>query len=159
MINENLKPRPPGSAAWAVNPLGAGMEPQVNVFGPWSMPLGRWGLQPSSRARIDLSPSCRLVEEVKELCDGLELENEDVYMATTFGDFVQLLVRKLRGEDAEGECVIDYVSPARPPDPRRPCPWVQSDTRGSGSRHPLASHAWPASGRWAGGKPSTGVAV
>lgn len=52
----------------------------------------------------------RLVEEVKELCDGLELENEDVYMATMFGDFIQLLVRKLRGEDEEGECVIDYVS-------------------------------------------------
>jgi hypothetical protein len=55
---------------------------------------------------------CRLVEEVKELCDGLELENEDVYMATTFGDFIQLLVRKLRGEDGESECVINYVSAA-----------------------------------------------
>lgn len=52
----------------------------------------------------------RLVEEVKELCDGLELENEDVYMATTFGDFVQLLVRKLRGDDKDSECIIDYVS-------------------------------------------------
>lgn len=50
------------------------------------------------------------MEEVKELCDGLELENEDVYMATTFKDFVQLLVRKLRGDDRESECVIDYVS-------------------------------------------------
>lgn len=57
-----------------------------------------------------LSPLLRLVEEVKELCDGLELENEDVYMATTFGDFIQLLVRKLRGDDGEGECAIDYVS-------------------------------------------------
>lgn len=47
---------------------------------------------------------------MKELCDRLELENEDVYMATTFGDFIQLLVRKLRGEDGEGECVINYVS-------------------------------------------------
>lgn len=37
----------------------------------------------------------RLVEEVKELCDGLELENEDVYMVIIFGDFIQLLVRKL----------------------------------------------------------------
>jgi hypothetical protein len=37
--------------------------------------------------------------------------NEDVYMATTFGDFIQLLVRKLRGEDEENECIIDYVSP------------------------------------------------
>uniref|UniRef100_G1T8P1 10-formyltetrahydrofolate dehydrogenase n=2 Tax=Oryctolagus cuniculus TaxID=9986 RepID=G1T8P1_RABIT len=63
----------------------------------------------SGAASVDV---VRLVEEVKELCDGLELENEDVYMATTFGDFIQLLVRKLRGEDAEGECVIDYVEKA-----------------------------------------------
>lgn len=49
---------------------------------------------------------------MKELCDGLELENEDVYMATTFGDFIQLLVRKLRGEDEDSECVINYVSAA-----------------------------------------------
>lgn len=49
---------------------------------------------------------------MKELCDGLELENEDVYMATTFKDFIQLLVRKLRGEDEEDQCVINYVSAA-----------------------------------------------
>lgn len=49
---------------------------------------------------------------MKELCDGVELENEDVYMATTFKDFVQLLVRKLRGEDEEDQCVINYVSAA-----------------------------------------------
>nr|XP_045727011.1 cytosolic 10-formyltetrahydrofolate dehydrogenase-like [Mirounga angustirostris] len=54
----------------------------------------------------------RLVEEVKELCDELELENEDVYMATTFGDFIQLLVRKLRGDDKDHECIIDYVEKA-----------------------------------------------
>ncbi|XP_006876288.1 PREDICTED: cytosolic 10-formyltetrahydrofolate dehydrogenase [Chrysochloris asiatica] len=60
----------------------------------------------SGAASVDV---VRLVEEVKELCDGLELENEDVYMATTFGDFVQLLVRKLRGEDEHSDQVIDYV--------------------------------------------------
>nr|XP_008542500.1 PREDICTED: cytosolic 10-formyltetrahydrofolate dehydrogenase [Equus przewalskii] len=60
----------------------------------------------SGAASVDV---VRLVEEVKELCDGLELENEDVYMATTFRDFIQLLVRKLRGDDKESECVIDYV--------------------------------------------------
>uniref|UniRef100_A0A452UDS4 10-formyltetrahydrofolate dehydrogenase n=1 Tax=Ursus maritimus TaxID=29073 RepID=A0A452UDS4_URSMA len=60
----------------------------------------------SGAASVDV---VRLVEEVKELCDGLELENEDVYMATTFGDFVQLLVRKLRGDDKDSECIIDYV--------------------------------------------------
>ena len=63
-------------------------------------------------ARLSVLLSRRLVEEVKELCDGLELENADVYMATTFRDFIQLLVRKLRGEEDENECVINYVSAA-----------------------------------------------
>lgn len=30
-------------------------------------------------------------------------------MATKFADFVQMAVRKLRGEDKEEELVIDYV--------------------------------------------------
>ncbi|XP_027441678.1 cytosolic 10-formyltetrahydrofolate dehydrogenase isoform X2 [Zalophus californianus] len=63
----------------------------------------------SGAASVDV---VRLVEEVKELCDDLELENEDVYMATTFGDFIQLLVRKLRGDDKRHECIIDYVEKA-----------------------------------------------
>ncbi|XP_064446967.1 cytosolic 10-formyltetrahydrofolate dehydrogenase isoform X2 [Mirounga angustirostris] len=63
----------------------------------------------SGAASVDV---VRLVEEVKELCDELELENEDVYMATTFGDFIQLLVRKLRGDDKDHECIIDYVEKA-----------------------------------------------
>ncbi|XP_063797267.1 cytosolic 10-formyltetrahydrofolate dehydrogenase [Pseudophryne corroboree] len=50
----------------------------------------------------------RLVEEVKLKCNGLQLQNEDVYMATTFEDFIQMLVRRLRG-DGEEEIVIDYV--------------------------------------------------
>ncbi|XP_069620316.1 mitochondrial 10-formyltetrahydrofolate dehydrogenase [Ranitomeya imitator] len=49
----------------------------------------------------------RLVEEIKQKCAGLELQNEDVYMATTFQDFIQMAVRKFRGEDKE-EIVIDY---------------------------------------------------
>lgn len=51
----------------------------------------------------------RLVEEVKQKCSGVQLQNEDVYMATTFQDFVQMFVRKLRGEDQEEELVVDYV--------------------------------------------------
>ncbi|XP_070557579.1 mitochondrial 10-formyltetrahydrofolate dehydrogenase-like isoform X2 [Ptychodera flava] len=44
----------------------------------------------------------RLVEEVKQKCNGIELQNEDVYMATTYEELVQLVVRKGRGEgDAE----------------------------------------------------------
>lgn len=51
----------------------------------------------------------RLVEEVKQKCASVKLQNEDVYMATTFQDFIQMFVRKLRGEGQE-ELVIDYVS-------------------------------------------------
>ncbi|XP_034019646.1 mitochondrial 10-formyltetrahydrofolate dehydrogenase [Thalassophryne amazonica] len=52
----------------------------------------------------------RLVEEIKQKCAGVQLQNEDVYMATTFQDFIQIFVRKLRGEDQEKELVIDYVT-------------------------------------------------
>ncbi|KAM8973914.1 mitochondrial 10-formyltetrahydrofolate dehydrogenase isoform 2-T2 [Pelodytes ibericus] len=51
----------------------------------------------------------RLVEEIKQKYDGLELQNEDVYMATTFQDFMQMIVRKSRGEDKE-ELIIDYAT-------------------------------------------------
>ncbi|XP_012513833.1 PREDICTED: cytosolic 10-formyltetrahydrofolate dehydrogenase [Propithecus coquereli] len=63
----------------------------------------------SGAASVDV---VRLVEEVKELCDDLELENEDVYMATTFGDFIQLLVRKLRGDEDDSQCAVHYVEMA-----------------------------------------------
>uniref|UniRef100_A0A3B5QDN5 10-formyltetrahydrofolate dehydrogenase n=1 Tax=Xiphophorus maculatus TaxID=8083 RepID=A0A3B5QDN5_XIPMA len=52
----------------------------------------------------------RLVEEVKQKCAGVQLQNEDVYMATTFHNFIQMFVRKLRGEDQEEELVVDYVN-------------------------------------------------
>ncbi|XP_023584764.1 mitochondrial 10-formyltetrahydrofolate dehydrogenase isoform X3 [Trichechus manatus latirostris] len=52
----------------------------------------------------------RLVEEIRQKCGGLQLQSEDVYMATKFGDFIQKVVRKLRGEDQETELVVDYVS-------------------------------------------------
>lgn len=52
----------------------------------------------------------RLVEEVKQKCPDIQLQNEDVYMATSFQDFIQMMVRKLRGEDQEEELLIDYVS-------------------------------------------------
>uniref|UniRef100_A0AAR2J3G9 10-formyltetrahydrofolate dehydrogenase n=1 Tax=Pygocentrus nattereri TaxID=42514 RepID=A0AAR2J3G9_PYGNA len=51
----------------------------------------------------------RLVEEVKLRASQLQLQNEDVYMATTFQEFIQMCVRKLRGEDAEEELIVDYV--------------------------------------------------
>ncbi|XP_070264059.1 mitochondrial 10-formyltetrahydrofolate dehydrogenase [Myotis yumanensis] len=52
----------------------------------------------------------RLVEAIRQKCGGLQLQNEDVYMATKFEDFIQKVVRKLRGEDQEEELVVDYVS-------------------------------------------------
>nr|XP_033782372.1 cytosolic 10-formyltetrahydrofolate dehydrogenase isoform X1 [Geotrypetes seraphini]XP_033782373.1 cytosolic 10-formyltetrahydrofolate dehydrogenase isoform X1 [Geotrypetes seraphini] len=54
----------------------------------------------------------RLVEEVKLKCAGLQLQNEDVYMATKFEEFIQMLVRRMRGEDGEDELVVDYVEQA-----------------------------------------------
>ncbi|CAG10748.1 unnamed protein product [Tetraodon nigroviridis] len=51
----------------------------------------------------------RLVEEVKLRASNCQLQNEDVYMNTTFQDFIQMCVRKLRGEDGEEELVVDYV--------------------------------------------------
>ncbi|KAK2524964.1 Aldh1l2 [Columba livia] len=52
----------------------------------------------------------RMLEEIKQKYSGLQLQNEDVYMATKFADFIQMSVRKFRGEDKEEELVIDYVS-------------------------------------------------
>ncbi|KAF2982127.1 hypothetical protein EK904_012895 [Melospiza melodia maxima] len=52
----------------------------------------------------------RMLEEIKQKHCGLQLQNEDVYMATKFADFIQMAVRRLRGEDKEEELVIDYVS-------------------------------------------------
>ncbi|XP_068163017.1 mitochondrial 10-formyltetrahydrofolate dehydrogenase [Antennarius striatus] len=52
----------------------------------------------------------RLVEEVKQKCAGVVLQTEDVYMATTFKDFIQLFVRKMRGEDEEEELDISYAT-------------------------------------------------
>ncbi|XP_033018640.1 mitochondrial 10-formyltetrahydrofolate dehydrogenase [Lacerta agilis] len=52
----------------------------------------------------------RMIEEIKQKYGELELQNEDVYMAPKFGDFIQMVVRKHRGEDKEEELVIDYVS-------------------------------------------------
>ncbi|XP_051544517.1 mitochondrial 10-formyltetrahydrofolate dehydrogenase isoform X2 [Myxocyprinus asiaticus] len=61
----------------------------------------------SGAASLDV---VRLVEEVKQKCGGVQLQNEDVYMATTFQSFIQMFVRRLRGEDQEEELVIDYVT-------------------------------------------------
>ncbi|XP_049740190.1 mitochondrial 10-formyltetrahydrofolate dehydrogenase [Elephas maximus indicus] len=52
----------------------------------------------------------RLIEEIRQKCGGLQLQSEDVYLATKFKDFIQKIVRKLRGEDQEAELVVDYVS-------------------------------------------------
>ncbi|XP_053285653.1 cytosolic 10-formyltetrahydrofolate dehydrogenase isoform X2 [Pleuronectes platessa] len=51
----------------------------------------------------------RLVEEVKLRTSSCQLQNEDIYMNTTYHDFIQMCVRKLRGEDGEEELVVDHV--------------------------------------------------
>lgn len=61
-----------------------------------------------SNAKLVLT--LRLVEEIRQKCGGLQLQSEDVYMATKFEDLIQKVVRKLRGEDQEAELVVDYVS-------------------------------------------------
>ena len=52
----------------------------------------------------------RLVEEVKQKCGGVQLENEDVYMATTFEEFVKRVVLVSRGVTDTKELVYDAVS-------------------------------------------------
>ncbi|XP_071528563.1 cytosolic 10-formyltetrahydrofolate dehydrogenase isoform X3 [Panulirus ornatus] len=49
----------------------------------------------------------RLVEETKEIA-GVTLENEDVYMATTFQEFIQVMAIRLRGGDTKP--VFEYDS-------------------------------------------------
>ena len=53
-------------------------------------------------------PPCRLVEEVRENT-GVELENDDVYMNTTFEGFINTVVLKSRGADVT-ELEYDAVS-------------------------------------------------
>ncbi len=52
----------------------------------------------------------RLVEEVKEKCGGVALTNEDVYMATTYKDFVTITVLKSRGVSLKKPFTYDAVS-------------------------------------------------
>ena len=49
--------------------------------------------------------SLRLVEEVKDLC-GVSLENEEVYMNTSFEDFTNLVILKGRGAGGGQEEVV-----------------------------------------------------
>lgn len=50
---------------------------------------------------------CRLVEGVLEDC-GIELANEEVYMATTYDEFVKAVILKGRGGGAK-EFTYDAV--------------------------------------------------
>ena len=50
----------------------------------------------------------RLVEEVKEKAD-VTLDNEDVYMATTFHDFIQTVTIKMRGGDLKPVFTFDAL--------------------------------------------------
>jgi formyltetrahydrofolate dehydrogenase len=50
-----------------------------------------------------------LIEEIKEKCSGLTLQNEDVYMNTTFEDLSNCLVKRNRGIDDKEPLVFDAV--------------------------------------------------
>lgn len=49
----------------------------------------------------------RLVEELKDKI-GVVLQNEDVFMATKFNEFVQCAILKLRGGGSQGSGNIEY---------------------------------------------------
>lgn len=75
----------------------------------------------------------RLVEEIKELVE-LELQNEDIYMNTTFEEFYNAAVAKARGGSAAQEIVYDGVEMhANKMDIKFPtqvsstCLWTQDD--------------------------------
>ncbi|CAG2215509.1 ALDH1L [Mytilus edulis] len=51
----------------------------------------------------------RLIEEIKQKCNGVALENEDVYMNTTFEDLSNCLVKRNRGIDDKEPLVFDAV--------------------------------------------------
>ncbi|KAK3103669.1 hypothetical protein FSP39_020897 [Pinctada imbricata] len=51
----------------------------------------------------------RLVEEVKEKCNGIALQNEDVYMNTGFEDFLNCVIRRGRGIEDKEEFTYDAV--------------------------------------------------
>ena len=50
----------------------------------------------------------RLVEEVKDK-SGVSITNEDVFMATTFGDFINMVVSVKRGGSGKKELEFDSV--------------------------------------------------
>lgn len=52
----------------------------------------------------------RLIEEIKQKCNGVALENEDVYMNTSFEDLSNCLVKRNRGIDDKEPLVFDAVS-------------------------------------------------
>ncbi|TRY69878.1 hypothetical protein DNTS_015342, partial [Danionella cerebrum] len=64
----------------------------------------------SEETSSNLEKHFELVEEVKQKCAGVQLQNEDVYMATTFQSFIQMFVRRLRGDDQEEELLVDYAT-------------------------------------------------
>lgn len=52
----------------------------------------------------------RLVEEVREKCNGVFLQNEDVYMCSDFASFSRLIIAKSRGEINDKELEFDSIS-------------------------------------------------
>ena len=57
---------------------------------------------------LDLSSISRLVEEIKDRF-SIEIQNEDVFMATTFEEFIQAIVFVSRGGAAAADVEYDAV--------------------------------------------------
>lgn len=87
------------------------MKLKSSIQSIWSAILSSDAMTPSTDfffAGAGSMDVIRLVEEVKELVgDSLELENEDVYMATQFEEFTELVVRRTRGESSGG-CELNF---------------------------------------------------
>ena len=58
---------------------------------------------------LGLDVVCSLVEEVRSECGGVQLLNEDIYMAPSFEEFIQLVVLRSRGVATKKEFVYDAV--------------------------------------------------
>lgn len=87
--------------------------PSLDFFksGAGSMDVARYVLLNGFlvKSKGTFSPYSRLVEEVKEKVGGLELINEEVYMNSTFGEFVALCITKHRTGGAKEEFKFDAV--------------------------------------------------
>ena len=51
----------------------------------------------------------RLIEEVRSKCGGVQLQSDDVYMATTFQEFIRAVILRSRGIETKKPFTYDAV--------------------------------------------------